>query len=229
MRTGLNLLKVAVALAVAVSVSNAMAQGGKGGGRGGRGGGVNPITLVKVEGVQKDLELSQDQKDKVAKLEATQIDFQSLANLSQEERRAKMAESRAADQKKVNEILLPPQVERLQEIAIQLDGVRALTRPEVQTKLKITDDQKTKIDEALANAGGGGKGKGGFGRISPEVEAQVIDVLTADQKSQYTAMQGKKTEVTMQDVMAAGGFGGGKGNFGNKGNRKGGNKGAPDA
>jgi hypothetical protein len=224
MRTGLNLLKVAVAVAVAVSVSNAMAQGGGGkGGRGfGGGRGVSPITLVKVEGVQKDLELSQDQKDKVAVLEATQVDRAAMQGLSQEERQKKSAEVRDAEQKKVDEVLLPPQRERLAEIMLQLEGARALRRPEVAAKLKLTDDQKQKLEDVLsAGFGGGGGGPGGFAAAMEEMNKKAMDVLTADQQAEFTKMKGKKTEVSMQDIMGAGGFGG-------KGRKGKGNKG-PDA
>jgi len=218
MKTGISLLRIAVALAVAVSVSSAMAQGGKGGKGGGRGGfGVSPIALVKVEAVQSDLALSSDQKDKVAKLEDAPPDF----SASQEERQKARDEAKA----KVDEILLPPQRERLAEISLQLEGVRALRRPEVATKLKLTDDQKQKIDEALAAGGGGGKGKGGgkgggFGRMTPEQEAAVTDILTADQKSEFTSMQGKKIEIDRTQLFQGMGRKGGKGNKGGK---------APDA
>src|SRR5207244_2412072 len=69
--TSVTVLKVAVAVVVAASVSVAMAQGQGGGrGRGGRGGGfgVNPTALLQNETVQKDLDLSDDQKAQVTKL-----------------------------------------------------------------------------------------------------------------------------------------------------------------
>jgi hypothetical protein len=201
-----------------------MAQGGGGkGGRGfGGGRGVSPITLVKVEGVQKDLELSQDQKDKVAVLEATQVDRAAMQGLSQEERQKKSAEVRDAEQKKVDEVLLPPQRERLAEIMLQLEGARALRRPEVAAKLKLTDDQKQKLEDVLsAGFGGGGGGPGGFAAAMEEMNKKAMDVLTADQQAEFTKMKGKKTEVSMQDIMGAGGFGG-------KGRKGKGNKG-PDA
>ena len=70
--------------------------------------------------------LDQGQKDKLASLEATQIDRQAMADLSQEDRQKKVAEIRAGDLKKVDEILKGPQRERLAEIMLQLEGVRAL-------------------------------------------------------------------------------------------------------
>ncbi len=225
MRTGLNLLKVVVAVAVAVSVSNAMAQGGGKGRGGGFGrGGLSPITVVKVEGVQADLQLDQGQKDKLASLEATQIDRQAMADLSQEDRQKKVAEIRAGDLKKVDEILLPPQRERLAEIMLQLEGPRALVRPEVATKLKLTDDQKSKLTELFQPGQGGfgggqGGGQGGFAAAMEELNKKAMDILTADQRDQYTKMQGKKTEVSMRDIMGAGGGFGNKGRKGGKGNK----------
>src|SRR5262245_18667931 len=66
MRTGLTVLKLAAAVAVVASVSDAMAQGGQGRGRGrGFGGGVSALVLIQNETVQKDLEVTDDQKTKL--------------------------------------------------------------------------------------------------------------------------------------------------------------------
>jgi len=218
MRTGASLLKILVAVAVVATVSSAMAQGGGKGNRGGGGrGGVNPITVVKVEGVQKDLELSSDQKDSIAKLEPETVNFQDfqgdIAGMAK-----KMAEVRESSLKKVDEILQPPQRARLDEILLQVDGVAALRQPTVAEKLKLTDDQKTKLTELFAQRGqGGGGGGGGGAQAREERDAKAMEILTADQKSQFTSMQGKKIEIDRAALM--GGFGrqGGKGAKGKKG------------
>jgi len=194
-----------------------MAQGGGKGNRGGGGrGGVNPITVVKVEGVQKDLELSGDQKDSIAKLEPETVNFQDFqgdfAGMAK-----KMAEVRESSLKKVDEILQPPQRARLDEILLQVDGVAALRQPTVAEKLKLTDDQKTKLTELFAQRGQGGGGGGGGAQAREERDAKAMEILTADQKSQFTSMQGKKIEIDRAALM--GGFGrqGGKGAKGKKG------------
>ena len=47
----------------------------------------------------------------------------------------------------VSDILLPPQLERLEEIRIQLLGTGALLLEPIQKKLKISDTQKAKFEE----------------------------------------------------------------------------------
>jgi hypothetical protein len=223
MRTGASLLKMTVAVAVFATVSSAMAQGG-GGGRGRGGFQVNPITLAKVEGVQKDLELSGEQKDSLGKLEVEQVDFAAMRDLSPEDRLKKTTEIRTAAQKKVDDILAPPQRDRFAQILLQVDGVAALRQPKVAEKLKLTDEQKTKLNELFAaRQGGGGGGGGGGGQAAREErDAKALEILTADQKTQYTSMQGKKIEIDRAALF--GGFGGGGG-----GGRQGKGKKGPDA
>jgi len=212
MRTGASLLKIAVAVAIVATVSSAMAQGGGKGNRGGgRGGfGINAITVAKVEGVQKDLELSTEQKDSLAKLEPAAFDPQSFQN-DREAAMKKMAENREADAKKVEEILMPPQRDRFAEIMLQLEGTGALRQEKVAAKLKLTDEQKTKLGELFAQRqGGGGGGGGNFQQAREERDAKAMEILTADQKSQFTSMQGKKIEIDRAALMG-GGRQGGKG------------------
>jgi len=237
MKTGASLLKIAVAVAVVATVSSAMAQGG--GGRRGGGGGfqVNPITVAKVEGVQKDMELSGDQKASIEKLEVTPPDFQAMQGMSPEERQKANADTRAAALKKVDEILQPPQVARFDEILLQIDGTAALRQPKVAEKLKLTDDQKSKLTALFAPPQGGGGGFGGGGgagggqQAREERDAKAMEILTADQKSQFTSMQGKKIEIDPAALRGGGGFGRGQGGPGGGKGRggKGGKGGQPDA
>ena len=75
-----------------------------------------------------------------------------LDDLTEEQRRElfeKFRKNSEETQKKVNaavqEVLLPHQLERLEEIRMQLLGTGALLLEPVQKKLKITDAQKTKL------------------------------------------------------------------------------------
>jgi Spy/CpxP family protein refolding chaperone len=209
MRTGASLLKVAVAVAVAATVSSAMAQGG-GGGRGRGGFQVNPITVAKVEGVQKDLELSGEQKDALGKLEVERVDFQAFQG-DREGMQKKLTEIRDSSMKKVDEILAPPQRSRFAEILLQVDGVAALRQPKVAEKLKLTDEQKTKLAELFApRQGGGGGGGGGGQQAREERDAKAMEILTADQKKEFVSMQGKKIEIDRSQLIGPGGGGQGR-------------------
>ena len=126
----MKLNKLAVIVVLAAVACSAMAQGGGGGRRGGgqRGGGnpYAPMTLVRNEAVQKELNITEDQKTKITDLQA------SLRTKSQEARTAA-----GTDQQK-----------RLRELQIQWSGVGLIaTDKELQSALSITDDQLTKIKD----------------------------------------------------------------------------------
>ena len=144
---------------------------GKGGGRGFGagmggffGGGIDKPTLLRMEQVQKELKVTDEQKTKIdAVLTASrermrgQMPSGGLRDLPQEEREKKMAEFRDA-RKKANEetekelakVLTADQSTRLDEITLQQRGAEGLKDEKVAKKLDLTKDQLTKIDEALA-------------------------------------------------------------------------------
>ena len=110
------------------------------------------MVLLANEGVQKELKITDDQKDKIkAATEKFQADNKDeLAKLR--DRNTPM-EDRAEIRKKITEastkalsgILMPDQEKRLKQIELQMQGEPHLADPQVQTTLKLTDDQKAKI------------------------------------------------------------------------------------
>jgi hypothetical protein len=140
-----------------------------------------------------------------------------LRNLSEEERRKRFEEfQKQADErsKKAEDtaklILEPKQFERLSQLRIQREGVAAIPRDDVAAKLGLTQEQKdtiAKIREASRGERGGG---GGFNPNASQEERQkaftearerrdkanadIVAVLTAEQKTTWEAMQGKKFE-----------------------------------
>jgi hypothetical protein len=137
---------------VALIVSPAAAQGqGRGMFRGG-----NYAMLLGNESVQKELKLDDKQVEKGKELaektgEEMREKFQGLGDLSPEERRAKVTEltreMNASTLKAAGEFLKPEQIARLKEIANQQRGAQAFADPDVAGKLKLTDAQKTEIQE----------------------------------------------------------------------------------
>jgi hypothetical protein len=200
-------LALTVGLAVTL-VGFAAAQPPRGQGRGGFGGGAGfggYGFLIRNEAVQKELKMDKDQADKAAEAVKTVTDkhaddFTKLRDLEQEERRTK---SRELNQKvneetvkAIGEVLKPEQMSRLKQIELQRAGYAAYTRPEVQTSLKLTDEQKEKVKsitdkantdirEAMGAPGQGGRqrgqggaggagrgqGRGGFGAGNEKVTA----------------------------------------------------------
>ena len=219
--------------------------GRPGGGQfGGRGGGQNNISisqLLQSEKVRNEAEIFDEQvqelreaSDKIrAAARANQGERPDFRNLTEEQRRElfeKFRKSSAETQKKINtaveEILLPHQLERLEEIRIQILGSGALLLEPVQKKLKVTDTQKAKFEE-ITN-GTREKSQEMFGSVrekfqelggdrekiqalmaeirekmeaaQKEAEEKIVGTLTAAQKKQFEEMKGKPFEISREDL-----------------------------
>jgi Spy/CpxP family protein refolding chaperone len=219
-------------------------RGGFGGG-GGRGFGFSETTLLGNEQVQKELEISADQTAKITKIrEESRAQFapfpEGFRDLPEAERTAKMTEMRTKNEAamkeirgKINEVLLPDQRERLKELAIQAQGTGALFNPETAEALKLTDEQKKKLETIREESAAkmrelfsGGRGQGGpneeartkMAEIRKESGDKSLAVLTTEQAAQFEKMKGEKSSIDFTQMR--GGPGGGRGG------RPGGNGGA---
>jgi len=150
---------------VMLSVSSlAWAQpgGGRGGFGGGPGGGTGLLGLAQMEAVQKEIEAVEDQVAAIRKLaedtraarpEGQRPDFRNMDEAAREkamaEARAQREKETAATNAKLAEILLPPQIERLEQISLQMRGTAALADAAVAAKLSLTADQKQKLEAAM--------------------------------------------------------------------------------
>jgi Spy/CpxP family protein refolding chaperone len=191
-----------------------------------------------MEEVQKELSITDEQKAELTKvMESLRpaggppggFNREEFQKLSEEERAKKMDEFRKADEeraKKADEsiktLLKPEQFNRLSELRLQREGVRALSREEVQTQLGLTDEQKAKI-KTLTEGQGQGFGSGsarGPRDLSEEERAKareemqarreafdkgMAEVLTPEQKETWTKLQGAEFKFPQR------GFGGGQG------------------
>jgi Spy/CpxP family protein refolding chaperone len=239
-------LSLAVLCAVA-SVADAQGQGGGRRGRGGfggggfgRGGGMNETMLLGLDQVAKELELADEQKAEIRKISEESMAkarerVAGLRDLSDDERRARFEEMRkegetaqAEVRKKIEEVLLPEQKERLSQIVLQVQGASALASDEVASKLSLTEDQKTKLrevqeaarekmQEAFGRRGDGERGQGGgreaMQKLRTESQEQAMAVLTDEQKKKLEELKGKAFELDMSAF--------GRGGRGGEGGRRG--------
>ncbi|MBA64116.1 MAG: hypothetical protein CMJ76_17300 [Planctomycetaceae bacterium] len=248
----IKLFTLAAALMAMVIVPAVQAQPGggrQGGGRqggqfGGRGGGQNNISisqLMQSEKVRNEAEIFDEQVQELreatekirAEARANQGERPDFRNLSEEQRRElfeKFRKSSEETQKKVNgaieEILLPHQLERLEEIRIQILGTGALLLEPVQKKLKITDTQKAKFEEITNGTReksqemlggvreqfqqlGGDREKiqammaevrEKMQAVQKEAEEKIVGTLTAAQKKQFDEMKGKPFEISREEL-----------------------------
>jgi len=214
-------------MVVAATATAALAQG-PGGGRGGFGGGGrfnDPTFLLGAELVQKELDLSDEQKSSVQKLvddnRQAMMDLRN-SGASFQDIGEKMQERAKDNKQKVDDILLPPQRERLEQISLQIAGAQALSRTDVAEKLGLSDDQKSKLkdlaDDAqqkrmeLFSAGPAADQQERMQKvqkIGADQKEKAMALLTADQKDKLEKLQGKKFDFDVTQMFPRGGFGGG--------------------
>jgi hypothetical protein len=222
-----SLLVVVALLAALLFGSSALAQPGRGGGPGGFGGFGGPggmmgggglLGLAMNEAVQKECEILEDQVAELRQLgeklrtERGQAERPDWQNMSEEDRQAafekmreQMTKQAAATNQEVEKILLPPQVKRLKEIALQQQGIRALSNDEVATALNLNATQKEKIAAQFEeNQGQMRERLQGVDRenwreemakIRTEMEGKVLAILTSDQKAKFEEMKGEAFEM----------------------------------
>ncbi|MGD0517182.1 MAG: hypothetical protein ABSA26_06560 [Thermoguttaceae bacterium] len=198
---------------------------GGGGGMGGMGIGLGPmgkISLLNNEKLQQELDLSDDQKTKVAEAvgEASNAistgmrkSFSSSPrNISPQEhadiREKLIKNNQDKFLKKLEKILLPKQFDRLKQIYLQRQGPMALSEPDVikalnvnkeqQDKMQVLyDDFQIKLREATVVQGDGLVKFGGhkLDKMTKELDDNLLDILTADQRSEFEKMKGPKADV----------------------------------
>jgi Spy/CpxP family protein refolding chaperone len=227
----LAMVAAAALMIASLSTSSAMAQ--RGFGRGGFGRmGNDPSFLLMSEPVQKELELTDDQKSSVQKFQQDVMaemgnmrgQFQGL---SPEEIQSKVADIAKDHHKKIADILLQPQMDRLDEISLQWglqqSAAGTLARDDVAKKLDLNDDQKSKLkdigDEAQAKVmelfSGGPPAddqerqdrQKKMQEFGTEQKDKSMAVLTDEQKSKLEKLEGKKFDVSGIQMFGGRGFG----------------------
>jgi Spy/CpxP family protein refolding chaperone len=165
-----------IALAgLAMTVANGRQPPGGFFGKGGGGKGTNYFTLITNPAVQKELNATEKQMDKLPE----------------------------AQLKALAEVFDAKQVKRLREIYLQQRGTAAYLDSDVKKELKITDDQSKKIKDAIdAQAKeqqemlqGGNFDFERMQELQKTTTEKVEGVLTAVQKSTWSKMVGEKFDM----------------------------------
>jgi Spy/CpxP family protein refolding chaperone len=209
--------KLALACCVAALMTAPARAQGQGRGFGMMGGGA---ALLANKGVQTEIKATEDQVSKLntfaEEMRGKQREaFQGLQDLSQEERREKMQaiqKTMAADiNKGLAEILKPEQVKRFHQIQTQQAGAQAFVNsPAVADRLKLTDDQKSKIrDINMETMQAMGELRQQFqddregamkkmAELRKSAMEKAVEVLTADQKATWKELTGEPYEVKFE-------------------------------
>jgi Spy/CpxP family protein refolding chaperone len=184
------------------------------------GGGV--FGLLRLEQVQKELKLTDEQKDKLRALHREVLrdmprkpaDWQSL---SPEESKAlvkKRDEALANARKELPKILKSDQFERLKQIRLQVEGVAALFNPDVANMLGITDEQRVKLDAVRKDMSREGKElwdsrklgtshsefTARLDKMRRERDKKILAVLTPQQVEMFKKMQGRKIDLDLSPL-----------------------------
>ncbi len=217
-------------------------------GMGQRGGAGSLVMLLSREEVRTEIELMPDQVAGLRKMaermrpERPDFDFRSG---SDEERSAYMAKiqaqqtERAADAKaQLEELLMPKQFERLEQIALQSQGAMALMNPEVAEKLGIgkevteamTKDMTASQEEGREllqtmmrerNREAAGSVREKMEEMRKTLETKLVAHLSDEQKTKFEEMKGEPFELAAMTF-------GGRGGTGERGAGAGGERRGPE-
>jgi Spy/CpxP family protein refolding chaperone len=203
-------LAVGVAVAVTTTASAQQRQGR--GGMFGRGG-MSAAMLLGNEGVQKELKLTDEQKEKAREFAQAQGEkmreaFQNAQGDPEKMQEARKAMTEAGD-KFVKETLKPEQQKRLKQIQYQADVLQTLSaNEEVQKTLKLTDEQKEKLKtladdlrkdrQELFQGGGGPEMMQKMQALTKDYTTKAQAVLTDAQKKEWKDLTGDPFELQMQ-------------------------------
>jgi len=208
--------------------------GGGRGGRGGRGGpggfgdvfGGGLLGLAQQRDVQREIELSDDQRDEIQTLGGVLRDeirsemqdlFQNMRDMSDEERAAardqiaaRMAEIQKDVEGRVGQVLMPHQLDRLKQIDIQAriqrNGAAALSDGELAEALGISDAQKEQLQERAEQVQQDLQEK--INQLRIDARNQLLEVLTTEQRAKLEAMMGAQFELRDAGPGGRGGRGG---------------------
>jgi len=194
--------------------------GGLGGGFGGGfGGGWVPqddLGLLAMEQYHDDIGLIPEQKDRLAivRRDMQEQRTKAFADIRKLEPAkiaevAKQTETRLKEesQRRVTEILLPHQVERLKQMRVQLQmrsrGASALAGGELANTLGLTDDQKKRLADKQREA------ELELRRKVDELRKQLVkdivqEVLTADQRESLAKLVGSELQAKSAEPAASG-------------------------
>jgi len=236
-------------LGVALIAGTALAQppGGRGGQRGprgpfgfGPGGGMGVQFLLRSEKIQKELELTDDQKAELQKIAEQAREKMREAFQSGQRDPQRFRQLQEETNKAIQNVLLPHQQKRLNQIQLQLGGIAlAVEREDVRKELGISEEQLTKIREARDKVREELRGqrppqgerpdpaqmRERFREMRQKVEEAVLSVLTDEQKKKWNDMIGEKIDIDFSELFPA--PAGGPGGPGGPGARRGGgNRGA---
>ncbi|MGQ9880312.1 MAG: hypothetical protein ACUVSV_05550 [Armatimonadota bacterium] len=194
----------------------------------GMGGGLGLLMMPKV---QKELNLSEQQLQQIQQLMAQQREqmqplMQEMRNATPEQLQKLMEQVMQKWDEALGKVLQPTQKTRLRELQIQAQGASALAHPDVAKELNLSEEQRKKISDILAQYGQKQmqlwqEGRGPnvdrqalmqqIQQLRQQMDKELLAVLTSQQQEQWKKIQGKPFEFPRRPGMFPGGPPGGAG------------------
>ena len=186
-----------------------------------------PTTLLRNSQVQEELKLDVAQQDKIRDIYQQQNakrteQFQAIRGLQGEERKKKIAEWRKQmetaakeTQQKLSQLLKPEQQTRLDQIALQMQGQRALQDPAIIKKLEISDQQQQQFQgieqsaldkrkQLFQDLRAGNLDRTKYSEkikeLSKQQQAKSENVLSKEQRDHFQKLKGEKFEMRAQVI-----------------------------
>jgi Spy/CpxP family protein refolding chaperone len=234
---GLLVTGATVVLVAVSGLSSVKAQppgGGPGGFGFGFGGGLADV--LRREDVQKELELLDDQVEKLRQLGESQRDrmrekFAGLQDVPREDRMEKarelMRKAQQDTEEEIGKILLPFQMKRAKQLAFQIrmrgGATRAMLSDPVAEELGLTESQKERIRTKAEQLEEELRKK--IAELRTQAQDELLKELTPPQQAQWKEMVGDPFEFQRIEFPRLGGGqpgqGGPGGRFGGRGGRGG--------
>lgn len=160
------------------------------------------VMLLLQPAVGEDLKLSKDERDKIHKFASAQWEkAEKVSTLGDKERDREFDEMTKDNERFIKETLTKDQQKRLDEILLQTAGLLWVTRPEVASKLNLSDDQKTKAKqlqkearqemETLIHSTSDDKKDAELRELRETSRKRLISLLNDEQKAKWNQMTGK--------------------------------------
>lgn len=153
--------------------------------------------------IQKELKLSEEQVSKLRDalnkvMEKHRDDFAKLQQLPAEEQQKKMMAINEEHNKAVAGALDAKQWKRYKQIQWQLDPIGSLQDPDLQKELKVSDEQKKKIDGLFNDANkkvqemmkSRETSREKYQNVVKDLEKKTNDVLTEEQQKNLKELKG---------------------------------------
>lgn len=168
-----------------------------------------PGSLLFTPDVKKELKISDEQtgklKEALEKVAAKyKDDFAKWAKKqpSMEEQQKVMKGLHTDSFEAIRGVLDAKQLKRFRQIEWQLSGSGALLDPEMQKELKLTDEQKKKLDSIIADMNkkfqemfkNQETSREKYEAVGKETEGKLNGVLTEEQQKNYKELKGPKFE-----------------------------------